>query len=337
MNHKLPRLLVVSLLNTGLGFYYANGQTEKNLIQNPDGELPLINKQIPHWTAIQGNRWGLRSRDPLPQNGKSYFFAWAVPEAELVQVVDVANYADQIARNGVQFRFSGYVRSWPQRPSDSSQIIIELLDSNDRVLASYDLGSYDQYSEWKLLTKRLAPPPQTRKIKIRLLSHRKNGSNNDGYFDNLSLVPELSKQQPQQESATSQSAVSGQFPDKQSVAPKPETEPILNEPVTLKNVLFKLSTATLLPESFPELDRLASLLQTKPALKVRLEGHTDRIGDASRNLKLSQDRVSEVKRYLIQKGINATRITVKGYGDTKTICSSPCEANRRVELVITDH
>jgi len=123
--------------------------------------------------------------------------------------------------------------------------------------------------------------------------------------------------------------------------PKPASvetniEPKRNEPVILKNVLFKLSTATLLPQSFPELDRLASLMQNKPTMKIRLEGHTDRIGDAASNLKLSQDRVGEVKRYLIQKGILDTRIMTKGYGDTRTICSPPCEANRRVEFVVTE-
>ncbi|GAB3996965.1 hypothetical protein GCM10028807_40900 [Spirosoma daeguense] len=407
MYFKLHSTLSATLVCFGLWLHPAKGQSEQNLIKNPDCELPLVNKQIPYWTNVQGNRWGVRSRDPLPQSGKNYFFPWAVPEAELAQTVDVANYADLLAQNGIRFRFSGYVRSWPQRPADQSQIIIDLLDNRETVLISYDLGVYDQYSEWKLLTKLFVPPVQTKQIKIRLLSHRKNGANNDGYFDNLSLVPEITKGNSTPAIATVQSTISGQVFDKQTLKPlnatlvvvgdkspmqtittnrdgtyaltsstkdtyivsitkdgyqslresvsidkasqiknfflspaitepRKEQEPILNEHVVLKNVLFKLSTATLLSESFPELDKLADLMQSKSTMKVRLEGHTDRIGDAASNLKLSHDRVAEVKRYLTRKGINATRITIKGYGDMKTICAPPCEANRRVEFIITD-
>ena len=113
------------------------------------------------------------------------------------------------------------------------------------------------------------------------------------------------------------------------------------EPVVLKNVLFKESTDTLLAQSFPELDNLATLMQTRTAIKIRLEGHTDRIGDPGKNVKLSQDRVAAVKRYLIKKGVSETRIETKGYGDKKPICIPPkrgekCEANRRVELVVTE-
>ncbi|GAB3959081.1 hypothetical protein GCM10028805_54510 [Spirosoma harenae] len=120
----------------------------------------------------------------------------------------------------------------------------------------------------------------------------------------------------------------------------PVAEPIAfpkpNEPIVLKNVLFELSTATLLPESFPALNSLADIMGGKPAINIRLEGHTDRIGDPAKNLTLSKARVLAVKRYLIQKGIGENRITTKGYGDTKTICTPPCEANRRVEFVVTE-
>lgn len=126
--------------------------------------------------------------------------------------------------------------------------------------------------------------------------------------------------------------VSGQAIDTQTL--KSVVEPKRDKGIVLENVLFKLSTAALLPESFPQLDSLASLMQAKPTLTIRLEGHTDRIGDAGKNLKLSQDRVTEVRHYLMTKGVSGSRISTVGYGDTKTSCTPPCKANRRVEFVI---
>ncbi|HLK97788.1 MAG TPA: OmpA family protein, partial [Hymenobacter sp.] len=68
-------------------------------------------------------------------------------------------------------------------------------------------------------------------------------------------------------------------------------------------------------------------------------GHTDNQGDPALNLKLSQDRVNEVKKYLVQKGVNSARISTEGFGDTKPLASNDKEEtrklNRRVEFRIT--
>ena len=109
-----------------------------------------------------------------------------------------------------------------------------------------------------------------------------------------------------------------------------------NDALLLKNVTFELHLAKLLPESFPELDKLAHQMQDNGKLRIRLEGHTDKIvgSDPRLDLKLSTDRVDAVKNYLIRKGVHSDRIETKGYGQTKPLFTPPNEANRRVEFVL---
>ncbi|MFN3343604.1 MAG: OmpA family protein [Flavobacteriales bacterium] len=107
----------------------------------------------------------------------------------------------------------------------------------------------------------------------------------------------------------------------------------------LDNVFFDLDKATLRPESRIELDKLYSFLQNNPNLKIQLNGHTDNRGDKARNQKLSEDRAKSVVEYLITKGIDKSRLSWKGFGDTKPIVpNAQTEAehqqNRRTEYQI---
>ncbi|HTJ48955.1 MAG TPA: OmpA family protein, partial [Cyclobacteriaceae bacterium] len=108
--------------------------------------------------------------------------------------------------------------------------------------------------------------------------------------------------------------------------------------VNLKNVLFERGSSVLLPESYPELDLVVSFLTTNPSVKIELHGHTDSRGVHADNVKLSQDRVNQVKVYLVSKGVDSKRITGKGFGGIKPIASNDTEEtrklNRRVEFVI---
>ena len=91
-------------------------------------------------------------------------------------------------------------------------------------------------------------------------------------------------------------------------------------------------------ESKRELDRLAVFLLKKGDITIELSGHTDNVGTAKDNKVLSQARVNEVREYLIQKGLEAERMTAVGYGERKPISSNKSEAgrqkNRRVEFKI---
>ena len=109
--------------------------------------------------------------------------------------------------------------------------------------------------------------------------------------------------------------------------------------VQLPNVLFQRGSPNILPESYPELDRVVDFMRSNPAVYIRLEGHTDNTGVAKHNIRLSKARVESVKEYLVEKGIRAKRITGKGYGGSKPIADNSNEEtrrlNRRVEFTIT--
>lgn len=99
----------------------------------------------------------------------------------------------------------------------------------------------------------------------------------------------------------------------------------------LKNVFFDLNKATLRPESFVELNKLRDLLKANPATKIEIGGHTDTRGDAAENLKLSDARAKSVKDYLISQGIETSRLTSKGYGETMPIFSDEAIAKMTKE------
>jgi len=108
--------------------------------------------------------------------------------------------------------------------------------------------------------------------------------------------------------------------------------------IILNNVFFVRSKPDLMPESYPEMERLVKILVDNPAIHIELAGHTDNVGNAALNKELSEKRVETIKNYLVSKGIAASRITGKGYGGTRPIASNSTEdtkkLNRRVEFTI---
>ena len=108
--------------------------------------------------------------------------------------------------------------------------------------------------------------------------------------------------------------------------------------VDLPSIIFAQGKATLLGTAYAELNRLAIALQASPGTEIRLEGHTDNVGPADKNQQLSEDRVAEVKRYLVGRGVSESRVTTVGFGGTKPRYGNDREEtrrlNRRVELVI---
>jgi len=166
----------------------ATGAQAQNLIQNPGNELSLNNGEIVGWTEVQGTQWGQRSANPLPQEGSFYFFAGAGAEARLRQDVDVSAWSAAIDAGGLAFDFSGWARSFAQSPVDTSTFVITLLDAGAVPVLAYDSGALDNTLAWQEVQTRLLAPAGTRSVRIDLLSTRHAGSNNDGYFDNLSLV-----------------------------------------------------------------------------------------------------------------------------------------------------
>ena len=108
--------------------------------------------------------------------------------------------------------------------------------------------------------------------------------------------------------------------------------------IALRNIFFNTASAELLPASNAELDKLIRLLKANPDLRIELGGHTDDVGSDADNLQLSDRRANAVRDHLIAKGIDAARITAKGYGETKPIASNGTEEgraqNRRTEVTV---
>ena len=108
--------------------------------------------------------------------------------------------------------------------------------------------------------------------------------------------------------------------------------------IRINNIFFNTAKSDLLPESYPELNRLVNFLNENPNITIKILGHTDNIGKKEDNLKLSNARAESVRNYLISQGINNNRITSEGFGFSKPIATNETEEgralNRRVEFQI---
>jgi outer membrane protein OmpA-like peptidoglycan-associated protein len=108
--------------------------------------------------------------------------------------------------------------------------------------------------------------------------------------------------------------------------------------LTMGDVLFAFDKATLSPEAFRNVDKLADFLRKHPNRSVLIEGHTDSVGSDEYNLNLSEKRADAVKNALVAKGVGEERITPKGYGKKYPVASNNTsdgrQLNRRVEVVV---
>lgn len=105
----------------------------------------------------------------------------------------------------------------------------------------------------------------------------------------------------------------------------------------LGDLLFDTGKADLKPAGIADLDKVVIILKGNPDLKVEVQGHTDNAGSKESNQKLSEKRANAVMDYLVKKGgVEASRLTAKGYGLTKPAASNKTAAgkaqNRRVQL-----
>lgn len=107
---------------------------------------------------------------------------------------------------------------------------------------------------------------------------------------------------------------------------------------TLENVYFETGKHNLREESSPALDNFYGWLTQNPGLVVEIGGHTDAVGGAEMNMRLSERRAREVKKYLVKKGIDPERLQTRGYGETQPIDSNDTPEgrarNRRTDIKI---
>lgn len=102
-------------------------------------------------------------------------------------------------------------------------------------------------------------------------------------------------------------------------------------------VLFDFDSAEVKSEAFPMLDEAISILNKNSEMKVEIDGHTDNMGPAVYNMNLSERRAKSIMQYFVDKGVEAERLTTKGFGFTKPAASNDTKEgrakNRRVELM----
>jgi len=112
--------------------------------------------------------------------------------------------------------------------------------------------------------------------------------------------------------------------------------PAANATLVLKNVTFRVNRAVLMPAAMTDLDKIAIAIKATPNSKWEIGGYTSSVGQAARNLRLSQQRADAVKSYLIGKGVPAASLTAVGYGAAHPVASNRTAKGRaenmRVEI-----
>ncbi len=103
-----------------------------------------------------------------------------------------------------------------------------------------------------------------------------------------------------------------------------------------ENIQFEYNSSVLRTSSYPTLDKVSSMLRSDKAKSIQLDGHASAEGTDAYNMQLSIDRANAVKTYLVNSGVDAKRISVKGHGESRPIASNATEEgrvkNRRVEF-----
>lgn len=116
-------------------------------------------------------------------------------------------------------------------------------------------------------------------------------------------------------------------------------EPLkINASMTMRNIFFDFDQYNLKPNSIPELNTLLEFLKLNNTISIRLEGHTDNVGDPQHNKELSEKRAGAVFEFLANRGIDIKRMQVVGFGSEKPATTNSTEqgraTNRRTEIVI---
>lgn len=219
---------------------------------------------------------------------------------------------------GVEFAFGGKGKQQLMVNNPVADLKKDLMDENNALKAS--IAANNKEGEIDSLRNEI--------------SKLKTDSDNDGVADNFDKCPATPAGTAVDGSGCALPKVQPPAPP-QTIVITEEDKRIVSE--AIKDLQFDFGKASIRSVSFPSLDRVAEILINKN-FSLKLAGHTDNVGSAAANLKLSKDRAESVKAYLVSKGANASRIEATGYGKTQPIASNKTEAgrqkNRRVEFTL---
>jgi OmpA-OmpF porin, OOP family len=122
--------------------------------------------------------------------------------------------------------------------------------------------------------------------------------------------------------------------------PPPPAKVVTTQKIVLRGVNFDFDKANIRPDAVPILKEAANILKQNATLKVSVEGHTDAIGSDDYNMRLSLRRATAVKEFLGREGVDESRLTTRGFGESQAVASNETEdgraQNRRVELKVIE-
>ncbi len=181
----IPLLIVATACNN----------KSSNLIINGSAEMPNYDSVPKSWINIQGN-WVSAEGDSIhhdyahAQDSSHYFFGGYGLVCVLQQDADVSKYAKEIDEKKQKFILSGFEQTLDQgKLSDQGMLKIECLDaSKNKTLYSDSTDTLMSKTKWQAVADTFSAPTNTRFIRVQLVAFRNVGSDNDGYFDNISLV-----------------------------------------------------------------------------------------------------------------------------------------------------
>jgi outer membrane protein OmpA-like peptidoglycan-associated protein len=168
-----------------------------------------------------------------------------------------------------------------------------------------------------------------------------NGSGGSGGVESSSGKPKPAPApvEPKEEPADTEKTEPAPIPEEPSEPPFPEVTDVQSSSklFSLKSVFFDSAKWDLRPESTEELTRLYEYLEENPDLSIQINAHTDNVGSNKANQILSQKRAQSVVEFLIEMGIDSSRLEAKGFGEEYPIAPNDSDEgrqeNRRVEFM----
>ncbi len=107
-----------------------------------------------------------------------------------------------------------------------------------------------------------------------------------------------------------------------------------------QQIHFAFGKAVIRAQSYPVLNAVVEVLKKNPSIKLQIQGHTDSVGSNEANLELSEERAASVRRYLVARGIDISRLESKGFGEEKPLVANNSKENRalnrRVQFMRTE-